>query len=129
MFNMCRLVKLYACELQPMIRIRGITIVIRGYYITCNTITLLPPLRRLRPRSPKIINAILCMRKMCSRFPGSIVIRITNPLDKVFLAVVSLAVVEDAFDFIFSDIVNGDGVWRRDWRRPMVDGVRSDIRS
>ena len=50
-------------------------------------------------------------------------VRITNPFDKVFLAVVSSAVVEDFVDFEFIGIVDGDGIWRRARDRAMIDGV------
>ena len=53
------------------------------------------------------------MNKMCSRFPGSIVFWITNPLDQVFLMVVSFAVVEDLVNFEFFGIIDGNWVGRR----------------
>ena len=56
------------------------------------------------------------MSKMCSRFPGSIMFRIPNPFDKVFGAVMTCAMVEDSFDFIFWCIINGDWRWRRIWK-------------
>ena len=52
------------------------------------------------------------MFKMCGRFPGSIITRITNPFDQVFLTVVSFAVIEDFVDFEFFGVIDGDGVWR-----------------
>jgi hypothetical protein len=54
------------------------------------------------------------MNKMCSRFPGSVMIRVTYPFDKVFLMVVLLAVIEDSFDFELVMVL--DGYWGR-WRR------------
>jgi hypothetical protein len=53
------------------------------------------------------------MNKMCGRFPGSIVIWVTYPFDKVFSMVMSLMVVKDAFDFEFLMVLNGDWGW---WR-------------
>ena len=63
------------------------------------------------------------MVKMCSRFPGCIMVWVTNPFDKVFLAVVSSAVVEDFVDFEFIGIVDGDGIRRRARDRVMIDGI------
>ena len=54
------------------------------------------------------------MNKMCGRFPGSIVIWVTYPFDKVFLMVMSLAVIKDAFDFKLVMVL--DGYWGQ-WRR------------
>ena len=64
---------------------------------------------------------------MCGRFPGSVMIRITNPFDQVFLAVISLVVVKDFVDFKFYSIVDGDRVRRRRVHRVVWDGVRSLI--
>ena len=64
------------------------------------------------------------MVEMCSRFPGCIVVWITNPFDKVFLAVMASAVVEDLVDFEFVDIIDGGRFRRRDRDRAMVDRVR-----
>ena len=51
------------------------------------------------------------MFEMCSRFPGCIMVWITYPFDQVFLMVVFLVVVEDAFDFEFIMILEGYWVW------------------
>src|SRR5690349_16115488 len=94
---------------------------------TCNTITSLPPLLRLRPRSPIQVKAILSVNKMCGRFPGSVMIRITYPFDKVFLMVVLLAVIEDSFDFELVVVLDGYwGRWRRCWRA-VCYGVRVGV--
>ena len=53
--------------------------------------------------------------------------RITNPFDKVFLAVVTSAVVEDLVDFEFFSIIDGDWVGRRCRNGAMIDGVRGLI--
>ena len=41
------------------------------------------------------------MFKMCGRFPGSVMLWVTNPLDEVFLAVVMFAMVKDFVNFEF----------------------------
>ena len=67
------------------------------------------------------------MVKMCSRFPGCVMVRITNPFDKVFLVVVSSAMVEDLVDFEFFSILDGDWVRRRCRNGAMIDGVRRSV--
>ena len=64
------------------------------------------------------------MVEMCGRFPGCIVVWITNPFDKVFLAVIASAVVEDLVDFEFVGVIDGGRFRGRDRDRAMVDGVR-----
>src|SRR4051812_4822732 len=64
------------------------------------------------------------MIEMCSRFPGCIVVQITNPFEKVFLVVISNEVVKDLVNFEFISIVDGDRVRRRNRCRAMVDRVR-----
>jgi hypothetical protein len=64
---------------------------------------------------------------MCGRFPGSVMIRITYPFDKVFLMVVLLAVIEDSFDFELIVVLDGYwGRWRRCWRA-VCYGVRVGV--
>src|SRR5215212_5336453 len=89
----------------------------------CNTITLLPPPLRTSPRSPIVRDAILSMVEMCGRFPGCVMVWITNPFDKVFLTVIASAVVEDLVDFEFISVIDGGRFWRRDRDRAMVDRV------
>lgn len=67
------------------------------------------------------------MRKMCGRFPGSVVVRVTDPFDKVFAAVVTLAVVQDAFDFEFDIVVDSDRVWGRHQWRSVREGTGSQV--
>ena len=64
------------------------------------------------------------MLQMCGRFPGSVVIRVTNPLDQVFLTVVMSAVIEYALYFEFEVIVDGDWVRRGCMRRAVCYGIR-----
>src|SRR5215210_5239777 len=90
----------------------------------CNTITSLPPPVGTSTRSQVVGNVILSVVEMCSRFPGCVMVWITNLFDKVFLVVISSAVVEDLVDFEFISIIDGDRVGRRDRSGVMVDGVR-----
>src|SRR6184192_3123288 len=64
------------------------------------------------------------MLQMCGRFPGSVVIRVTNPLDQVFLSVMTHAVIEYAFYFKFEVVVDGDRVRRGCMRWAVCYGVR-----
>ena len=66
---------------------------------------------------------------MCGRFPGSIIIRITNPFDKVFLVVMLLAVVKDAFYFEFLSVLDRYRIWRRDGRGAVCDGCWVRVRA
>ena len=51
------------------------------------------------------------MFKMCSRFPGCIIIQITNPFDQVFLKVVTCVMVKDLVNFEFFGVIDGNWVW------------------
>ena len=69
------------------------------------------------------------MLQMCGRFPGSVVIRVTNPLDQVFLTVVTSAVIEYSLYFEFEVIVDGDRVRRGCMRWVVCYGIRRLIRA
>src|SRR5215218_7464924 len=69
------------------------------------------------------------MVEMCGRFPGCIVVWITNPFDKVFLAVVTCAVVEDLVNFEFVGVIDGDWVGRRYRTGAMSHGVRRLVKA
>ena len=56
-------------------------------------------------------------------------VRITNPLDKVFLVVMSGAVIEDTINFEFLMIVDSDGVRRWRGQRAMVNSIRGCVRT
>src|SRR4051812_40751684 len=75
-----------------------------------------PPPSRHRPQClVKIVEGGSSIGKIGMGFPGSIMIGVANPLDEVLGVIAMAARVEDAFDFVFDVVINGDWERRRNW--------------
>src|SRR5947199_6490679 len=92
------------------VRLRGWS---RDMHITCDSITLLPPPLEHRPRCHVFFQYVGDMRQVGAWFPCRIVIRVSHPFYQVFFLFAALTVVQDALDFIFGHIIDGD--WRGRW--------------
>src|SRR3954464_13686134 len=84
----------------------------------CNTITSLPPPPRHRPRcSVEFVQGVSSIGEVGTGFPGSVMIRVANPLDEVLGGIATAAGVDDTFDFILHMVINGDRERRQDRSR------------